>query len=104
MATFTKLPSGNWRGQVRRKGRYAAETFRRKKDAESWALEIERRFDGNERSRLLRLAEETFERHLVLRDQTRLAHESLDRLRADQLRLTRIIALLEARPEGETLH
>jgi integrase len=48
MATFTKLPSGNWRGQVRRKGRYAAETFRRKKDAESWALEIERRFDRGE--------------------------------------------------------
>ncbi len=48
MATFMKLPSGNWRAQVRRKGRYAAETFRRKKDAETWALEVERRFDRGE--------------------------------------------------------
>jgi len=35
MATFTQLSSGNWRCQVRRRGRYAAETFRRKKDADS---------------------------------------------------------------------
>lgn len=48
MATFTQLSSGNWRCQVRRRGRYAAETFRRKKDADSWALEIERRFDRGE--------------------------------------------------------
>jgi len=68
------------------------------------AEQIERRFDGPERSRLLLLAEETFERHLVLRDQTRRAHASLDRLRADQQRLTQIIALLKARPESETLH
>ncbi len=45
MATFTQLSSDTWRCQVRRRGRYAAETFRRKKDADSWALEIERRFD-----------------------------------------------------------
>lgn len=48
MATFTQLSSGNWRCQVRRRGRYAAETFRRKKDAESWSLEVERRFDRGE--------------------------------------------------------
>jgi hypothetical protein len=36
MASFRQLPSGNWRVQVRQKGRYAAESFRRKKDAESW--------------------------------------------------------------------
>jgi len=32
MATFTQLGSGNWRVQVRRKGRYVAETFRRRKE------------------------------------------------------------------------
>ena len=45
MASFVQLPSGNWRTVVRRKARYAAETFRRKADAESWALEMERRID-----------------------------------------------------------
>jgi hypothetical protein len=39
--TFTSF--GNWRAQVRRKGRYAADTFRRRKDAEEWALDICRR-------------------------------------------------------------
>jgi hypothetical protein len=45
VATFTQLGSGNWRAQVRRKGRYAAETFRRRKDAEEWALDTERCID-----------------------------------------------------------
>jgi hypothetical protein len=37
VATFTQLASGNWRVQVRRKTRYVAETFRRRKDGEeSW--------------------------------------------------------------------
>ena len=42
MATFTQMASGNWRVQVRRKTRYVAETFRRRKDGEEWALEMER--------------------------------------------------------------
>jgi hypothetical protein len=33
------LPSGNWRVQVRRKKRYVAETFRRRKDSEVWPLD-----------------------------------------------------------------
>jgi len=41
MATFTKLPSGKWRAQVRRQGMYRNETFTRKRDAESWAKQIE---------------------------------------------------------------
>jgi hypothetical protein len=41
VATFTQLASGNWRVQVRRKTRYVAETFRRRKDGEEWALEME---------------------------------------------------------------
>jgi hypothetical protein len=66
--------------------------------------EIERRFDGDERSRLLLLAEETFDRHLTLRDHTRRAHASLDQLRADQQRLMQLLEMLRARPECETLH
>jgi hypothetical protein len=42
MASFTQLPYGNWRVQVRRKNRYVSETFRRRKDGEEWALDIER--------------------------------------------------------------
>ena len=45
MATFTKLPSGSWRVQVRRKGKYVNESFLRRKDAEEWALEVERCID-----------------------------------------------------------
>ncbi|WP_249135128.1 hypothetical protein [Bradyrhizobium sp. AUGA SZCCT0222] len=47
MATFTQMASGNWRVQVRRKTRYVAETFRRHKDGEEWALEMERNSDRN---------------------------------------------------------
>ena len=45
MATFIQLPSGNWRVQVRRKNRYVSETFRRRKDGEDWALDMERNID-----------------------------------------------------------
>ncbi|MCB9960877.1 MAG: site-specific integrase [Hyphomonas sp.] len=48
MSSFTKLPSGNWRAQVRRKGRYVSQSFRRRKDAEEWALKMERRVDRGE--------------------------------------------------------
>jgi len=48
VATITKLKSGSWRTQVRRKGKYASETFLRRKDAEQWALEVERRIDRGE--------------------------------------------------------
>lgn len=42
MPSITKLASGNWRAQVRRKGRYSADIFRRRKDTEEWALNTER--------------------------------------------------------------
>jgi len=45
MATFKKLKSGNWRVQVRRKGQYVSNSFRRKSEADAWALETERRID-----------------------------------------------------------
>lgn len=48
MATFKKLPSGNWRVQVWRKGRYLSETFQRHADAEEWAIATERRIDRGE--------------------------------------------------------
>lgn len=37
MASFTQLPSGKWRVQVRRGGLYRAATFPLKRDAEAWA-------------------------------------------------------------------
>jgi len=45
MATFTKLKSGSWRVQIRRKGRYVSETFVRREDARRWALDAERQID-----------------------------------------------------------
>jgi integrase len=59
MATFTKLQSGNWRVQVRHKGRYISETFLRKDDARRWALETEVKIDRGEtptRSAIARLS------------------------------------------------
>ncbi|GAB1717454.1 MAG: integrase [Nitrobacter sp.] len=59
MATFTRLKSGSWRVQIRRKGKYVNETFLRRKDAEEWALDLERRIDrqepANTRSRDVKL-------------------------------------------------
>ncbi|MBN9466650.1 site-specific integrase [Brevundimonas sp.] len=48
MATYTKLPSGSWRVQVRRKGRYISETFLKRDDARRWATEAEGRIDRGE--------------------------------------------------------
>lgn len=41
MPTFTQLPSGRWRVQVRRGGSYKAATFDGKRDAEDWGREVE---------------------------------------------------------------
>ena len=45
MPVIVKLPSGNWRAQVRRKGKYISNTFPRRADADTWALETERTID-----------------------------------------------------------
>jgi len=45
MATINKLPSGGYRVQIRRKGRYASETFHRRDDAYKWARQAETRVD-----------------------------------------------------------
>lgn len=41
MASFSQLPSGKWRVQVRRGGFYRAATFPLKRDADAWAKTIE---------------------------------------------------------------
>ena len=41
MATFSQLPSGKWRAQVRRAGLYRAATFPTKREAKDWAAGIE---------------------------------------------------------------
>lgn len=41
MATFSQLPSGKWRAQVRRAGIYKAATFATKREARDWAALIE---------------------------------------------------------------
>lgn len=45
MATFSHLPSGKWRVQVRRSGIYRAATFATKREAQSWSTSIEAQAD-----------------------------------------------------------
>jgi integrase len=56
MATYTKLASGSWRVQVRRKGRYVSETFLRREDARRWATDTERQVDRGETPTSSRIA------------------------------------------------
>ena len=41
MASFSQLPSGKWRAQVRRAGLSKGATFTKKRDAKDWAAGIE---------------------------------------------------------------
>lgn len=41
MATFSQLPSGKWRAQIRRAGIYRAATFSTKREARDWAAGVE---------------------------------------------------------------
>ena len=45
MASFSQLPSGKWRAQVRRSGMYRNATFKTKREAKDWAAEIEQQAD-----------------------------------------------------------
>lgn len=65
---------------------------------------IEREFDGEQRERLLALVDETFERHLQIRQNAARARISLERLRADQERLFELLKLIMARPGSSALH
>ncbi|MGL5010778.1 MAG: hypothetical protein ACRC6I_12925 [Paracoccaceae bacterium] len=48
MPTIAKLPSGSWRVQVRRKGRYVSETFLRRDEALRWSRLAELSVNRNE--------------------------------------------------------
>jgi hypothetical protein len=65
---------------------------------------IEREFEGEQRERLLALVDETFERHLQIRQSTARAQVALEQLRADQERLFGLLKLILTRPESSTLH
>jgi integrase len=56
MATITKEKSGRWRAQVRRRGHRISETFIRRDDARSWALETERQIERGETPKPSRIA------------------------------------------------
>jgi integrase len=45
MATIVRTKEGSWRVQVRRKGKYASQTFKLKSLANEWAIETERLID-----------------------------------------------------------
>jgi len=45
MATIVRTTEGTWRAQVRRKGKYASQTFRLKTHADEWVVETERLID-----------------------------------------------------------
>jgi hypothetical protein len=45
VAVIVKLKSGNWRAQVRRKGKSASRTFLCKCDAEQWVVQSSRDID-----------------------------------------------------------
>jgi len=45
MATIIQTPSGSWRTQVRRNGKYASRNFRLKGKAMEWAREVEHVID-----------------------------------------------------------
>ncbi|MEQ1649082.1 MAG: site-specific integrase [Hyphomicrobiaceae bacterium] len=48
MASFSKLPSGQWRVQIRRAGHTLTRSFRLKSEADAWAREQEGRIDKGE--------------------------------------------------------
>ena len=61
MAVIVKLKSGNWRVQVRYKGRYASGTFKLKERAEKWARQAQDDIDkGKSPSRGIRSGKTTF--------------------------------------------
>jgi len=64
---------------------------------------IERDFEGEQRERLMSLADETFQRHLQIRRITTRARSALAQLRADQERLLELLGLVAA-PPGRTVH
>ncbi len=68
------------------------------------ATQIERDFDGRERRRLLELVHETLDRHVEIRENTRLARESLDQLVEAHEELLQLFEFISANPDIETMH
>lgn len=61
MAVILQLKSGNWRVQVRYKGKYASQTFKRKCDADRWARQTEVDIDnGRAVTKRIRTGAQTF--------------------------------------------
>lgn len=46
MPTYSQLPSGKWRAQVRRAGAYRGKTFTTKREAKDWAMAVESQRDN----------------------------------------------------------
>jgi hypothetical protein len=65
LATLTKLRSGSWRAQVRRKGRYISETFHRREDARRWATAAETSIDQDKAPKTTRIADKATYGHLI---------------------------------------
>jgi len=65
---------------------------------------IEREFDGEQRERLLALVDETFERHLEIRQNTARARVALEQLRADHEQLFGLLRLIVTPPGSGALH
>lgn len=65
MPTFTQLPSGDWRAQVRRKPSYVSETFRCHEDTKRWALATARAIDLGESPQLRAKLDPTMFEHLI---------------------------------------
>lgn len=70
MATIVRTKEGSWRVQVRRKGKYASQTFRLKTLANEWAVETERLIDlggepSNHRIRDLRTVADLVDLHIA---------------------------------------
>jgi len=65
---------------------------------------IEREFDGEQRDRLLALVDETFERHLQIRQNTARARIALEQLHGNQERLLGLLKLILTPSRSGTLH
>ena len=68
------------------------------------AARIERDFDGQERERLLDMVDESLDRHVEIRENTRSARKALEQLQTNQRALLRLFDFITARPESTTVH
>ncbi len=100
MPTFSQLPSGRWRVQVRRGGTYKAATFDRKRDAEDWARTMETqaqlvKVKGYAPPPGAATLADLIDRYLELhpREPGKTKAATLDMLKADQLGKTKLAAL-----------